>query len=184
MSLVAGTVRMDLSFVCTICFLLTAHCLDPPLSRKCASPSEHGLGVSRDSVHLLTCVPPLFFSCLESYGPGSSDNVRSVPRLAFRPKGDILTVIEQNTGGLEGWWLCSLTRPGQGIVPGLAGEASDWPSAGDLLQSGPAHFGTGATFLWPTNSIKYQTHRNAPRDTIYQCRLPTKIREFTKSPTV
>jgi len=36
--------------------------------------------------------------------------------LAFR-KGDILTVLEQNTNSLEGWWLCSL-RGRQGIVPG------------------------------------------------------------------
>lgn len=32
-------------------------------------------------------------------------------------KGDIVTVIEQNTGGLEGWWLCSLNGR-QGIAPG------------------------------------------------------------------
>uniref|UniRef100_A0A1A7XJK9 Breast cancer anti-estrogen resistance protein 1 n=1 Tax=Iconisemion striatum TaxID=60296 RepID=A0A1A7XJK9_9TELE len=45
------------------------------------------------------------------------DNVPESPEeLAFR-KGDILTVIEQNTGGLEGWWLCSL-RGCQGIAPG------------------------------------------------------------------
>lgn len=36
------------------------------------------------------------------------DNIaESVDELAFR-KGDILTVIEQNTEGLDGWWLCSL----------------------------------------------------------------------------
>lgn len=45
------------------------------------------------------------------------DNVPESPEeLAFR-KGDILTVIEQNTGGLEGWWLCSL-HGRQGIAPG------------------------------------------------------------------
>ncbi|TRY85934.1 hypothetical protein DNTS_032700 [Danionella cerebrum] len=45
------------------------------------------------------------------------DNVpESLEELAFR-KGDILTVIEQNTGGLEGWWLCSL-HGRQGIAPG------------------------------------------------------------------
>ncbi|RWS29919.1 docking protein-like protein [Leptotrombidium deliense] len=32
-------------------------------------------------------------------------------------KGDIVTVLEQNPGGLEGWWLCSL-RGRQGIAPG------------------------------------------------------------------
>lgn len=45
------------------------------------------------------------------------DNVAEAPdELAFR-KGDILTVLEQNTNSLEGWWLCSL-RGRQGIVPG------------------------------------------------------------------
>ncbi|KAM6959503.1 enhancer of filamentation 1 [Aplochiton taeniatus] len=45
------------------------------------------------------------------------DNLPESPEeLAFR-KGDILTVIEQNTGGLEGWWLCSL-HGRQGIAPG------------------------------------------------------------------
>ncbi|XP_071488409.1 breast cancer anti-estrogen resistance protein 1-like isoform X2 [Diadema antillarum] len=45
------------------------------------------------------------------------DNTAEAPdELAFR-KGDIVTVIEQNTGGLEGWWLCSLNGR-QGIAPG------------------------------------------------------------------
>ncbi|XP_006006447.1 enhancer of filamentation 1 isoform X2 [Latimeria chalumnae] len=45
------------------------------------------------------------------------DNVpETAEELAFR-KGDILTVIEQNTGGLEGWWLCSI-HGRQGIAPG------------------------------------------------------------------
>ncbi|XP_071553026.1 breast cancer anti-estrogen resistance protein 1-like isoform X2 [Panulirus ornatus] len=45
------------------------------------------------------------------------DNVAESPdELAFR-RSDVLTVLEQNTGGLEGWWLCSL-RGRQGICPG------------------------------------------------------------------
>ncbi|XP_030079512.1 LOW QUALITY PROTEIN: breast cancer anti-estrogen resistance protein 1-like [Drosophila hydei] len=36
--------------------------------------------------------------------------------LSFK-KGDILTVIEQDTEGIEGWWLCSL-RNRQGLCPG------------------------------------------------------------------
>ncbi|XP_043562977.1 breast cancer anti-estrogen resistance protein 1 isoform X3 [Chiloscyllium plagiosum] len=45
------------------------------------------------------------------------DNVAESPdELTFR-KGDIMTVLERNTGGLEGWWLCSL-HGRQGIVPG------------------------------------------------------------------
>lgn len=36
------------------------------------------------------------------------DNIAEAPdELAFR-KGDVLTVLEQNTAGLEGWWLCAL----------------------------------------------------------------------------
>ncbi|GBP18975.1 Breast cancer anti-estrogen resistance protein 1 [Eumeta japonica] len=45
------------------------------------------------------------------------DNIAESPdELAFR-RGDLLTVLEQNTGGNEGWWLCSL-RGRQGICPG------------------------------------------------------------------
>ncbi|KAH6948560.1 hypothetical protein HPB50_025146 [Hyalomma asiaticum] len=36
--------------------------------------------------------------------------------LAFR-KNDVLTVLEQNPGDLEGWWLCAL-RGRQGLAPG------------------------------------------------------------------
>lgn len=72
------------------------------------------------------------------------DNVPESPEeLAFR-KGDILTVIEQNTGGLEGWWLCSL-HGRQGIAPGnrlklLIGpvfEAQSSPAASAATQSSP-----------------------------------------------
>ncbi|XP_073677579.1 enhancer of filamentation 1-like [Garra rufa] len=76
------------------------------------------------------------------------DNVPESPEeLAFR-KGDILTVIEQNTGGLEGWWLCSL-HGRQGIAPGnrlklLIGPmfegqmpASPSPPPGHALQQRP-----------------------------------------------
>lgn len=45
------------------------------------------------------------------------DNVSEAPdELTFK-KGDILTVLEQNSNGLEGWWLCSL-KGRQGIAPG------------------------------------------------------------------
>lgn len=45
------------------------------------------------------------------------DNPAETPdELAFR-RGDVLAVIEQDTGGLEGWWLCSF-RGKQGIAPG------------------------------------------------------------------
>ncbi|XP_076449839.1 enhancer of filamentation 1-like isoform X2 [Babylonia areolata] len=45
------------------------------------------------------------------------DNIAETPdELAFR-RGDVLTVVEQDTAGLDGWWLCSL-RGRQGIAPG------------------------------------------------------------------
>ncbi|XP_006002463.1 breast cancer anti-estrogen resistance protein 1 isoform X1 [Latimeria chalumnae] len=45
------------------------------------------------------------------------DNVAESPdELSFR-KGDIMTVLERNTQGLDGWWLCSL-HGRKGIVPG------------------------------------------------------------------
>jgi len=45
------------------------------------------------------------------------DNIAETPdEIAFR-RGDVLDVLEQDTGGLEGWWLCAL-RGKQGIAPG------------------------------------------------------------------
>lgn len=45
------------------------------------------------------------------------DNVaETVDELSFR-KGDIMVVLEPDTAGLQGWWLCSL-HGRQGIVPG------------------------------------------------------------------
>lgn len=45
------------------------------------------------------------------------DNIAESPdELAFR-RGDVLTVMQQDTSGLDGWWLCSL-RGRQGIAPG------------------------------------------------------------------
>uniref|UniRef100_A0A674H482 Breast cancer anti-estrogen resistance protein 1 n=1 Tax=Taeniopygia guttata TaxID=59729 RepID=A0A674H482_TAEGU len=69
------------------------------------------------------------------------DNVpECAEELAFR-KGDILTVIEQNTEGLEGWWLCSL-HGRQGIVPGnrvkllIGPVVQDSPPGQDMPSSG------------------------------------------------
>ncbi|XP_023697745.1 breast cancer anti-estrogen resistance protein 1-like isoform X2 [Paramormyrops kingsleyae] len=44
------------------------------------------------------------------------NSAESPDELSFR-KGDILTVLERNTQGLDGWWFCSL-HGRQGIVPG------------------------------------------------------------------
>ncbi|XP_061447961.1 enhancer of filamentation 1 isoform X2 [Rhineura floridana] len=95
------------------------------------------------------------------------DNVpECAEELAFR-KGDILTVIEQNTEGLEGWWLCSL-HGRQGIVPGnrvklLIGPVQESPSNQDMANSGSVH--------QPFNQQKINQVPNAhapPRDPVYQ----------------
>lgn len=95
------------------------------------------------------------------------DNVpECAEELAFR-KGDILTVIEQNTGGLEGWWLCSL-HGRQGIVPGNrvklligpmqeASSSQDQPTPGLIQQT----FGQQKLYQVPNP-------QGAPRETIYQ----------------
>ena len=44
------------------------------------------------------------------------NDAESKDELSFK-RGDVVTVLEQNTGGLEGWWLC-LLQGKQGIAPG------------------------------------------------------------------
>ncbi|KAM4835037.1 enhancer of filamentation 1 isoform 1-T1 [Thomomys bottae] len=95
------------------------------------------------------------------------DNVpECAEELAFR-KGDILTVIEQNTGGLEGWWLCSL-HGRQGIVPGnrvklLIGPVQENPASLDQPNSGPGHQTLSQQRLY-----QVPNSQAASRDTIYQ----------------
>ncbi|XP_022646015.1 embryonal Fyn-associated substrate-like isoform X4 [Varroa jacobsoni] len=45
------------------------------------------------------------------------DNHAESPEELEFQKGDVLTVLEQNPNGLQGWWLCAL-RGRQGIAPG------------------------------------------------------------------
>lgn len=64
----------------------------------------------------LMCLFFLFFS-QNVLAKALYDNVAESPdELSFR-KGDIMTVLERDTQGLDGWWLCSL-HGRQGIVPG------------------------------------------------------------------
>ncbi|XP_073163155.1 breast cancer anti-estrogen resistance protein 1 isoform X2 [Lepidochelys kempii] len=71
------------------------------------------------------------------------DNVSESPdELSFR-KGDIMTVLERNTQGLDGWWLCSL-HGRQGIVPGnrlkiLVGMYDKKQQAGSSQGQAPSH---------------------------------------------
>uniref|UniRef100_A0A1A8MN80 Breast cancer anti-estrogen resistance protein 1 n=1 Tax=Nothobranchius pienaari TaxID=704102 RepID=A0A1A8MN80_9TELE len=95
------------------------------------------------------------------------DNVPESPEeLAFR-KGDILTVIEQNTGGLEGWWLCSL-RGCQGIAPGnrlklLIGPMFEAQSSGAAAQA-------------PAPSLQQQgLYQVPPRSTLSAESTPSKV---------
>ncbi|XP_075995627.1 enhancer of filamentation 1 [Genypterus blacodes] len=93
------------------------------------------------------------------------DNVPESPEeLAFR-KGDILTVIEQNTGGLEGWWLCSL-HGRQGIAPGnrlklLIGPMFESPSPS------PCPSPAAASGQSPAQSSAYQQKAGSAQG-IYQ----------------
>ncbi|XP_013045883.3 enhancer of filamentation 1 isoform X1 [Anser cygnoides] len=96
------------------------------------------------------------------------DNVpECAEELAFR-KGDILTVIEQNTEGLEGWWLCSL-HGRQGIVPGnrvkllIGPVVQDSPSGQNMSSSGLTHqsFNQQKIYQVPTSHASAQ-------DPVYQ----------------
>ncbi|NXN76073.1 CASL protein, partial [Himantopus himantopus] len=96
------------------------------------------------------------------------DNVpECAEELAFR-KGDILTVIEQNTEGLEGWWLCSL-HGRQGIVPGnrvkllIGPVVQDSPSGQDTSNSGLMHQSFNQQKIYQVPS----SHASA-RDPVYQ----------------
>lgn len=106
------------------------------------------------------------------------DNVPESPEeLAFR-KGDILTVIEQNTGGLEGWWLCSL-HGRQGIAPGnrlklLIGpmfESQSPASPAAAAQSSPQSFqqkaGSSAQGLYQVPP-SLQSPQQQSQQSIYQ----------------
>ncbi|NXP70144.1 CASL protein, partial [Ramphastos sulfuratus] len=96
------------------------------------------------------------------------DNVpECAEELAFR-KGDILTVIEQNTEGLEGWWLCSL-HGRQGIVPGnrvkllIGPVVQDNPPGQDISNSAllPQSFNQQKIYQVPSS-------RASARDPVYQ----------------
>uniref|UniRef100_A0A3Q3WJS5 Breast cancer anti-estrogen resistance protein 1 n=1 Tax=Mola mola TaxID=94237 RepID=A0A3Q3WJS5_MOLML len=89
------------------------------------------------------------------------DNMPESPEeLAFR-KGDILTVIEQNTGGLEGWWLCSL-HGRQGIAPGNRLKLL----IGPMFEAQPSAVSVPAQS--PPQSLAYQQKPGSGAQGIYQ----------------
>ncbi|KAM9508659.1 breast cancer anti-estrogen resistance protein 1 isoform 2-T2 [Guaruba guarouba] len=122
------------------------------------------------------------------------DNVAESPdELSFR-KGDIMTVLERNTQGLDGWWLCSL-HGRQGIVPGnrlkilvgmydkkqqqqqvpgtAQGPAPPQPSVSQL--SLPYHHQGGFTPLSPASQYTPMHPAYAPQgDNVYLMPVPSK----------
>ncbi|XP_045127238.1 breast cancer anti-estrogen resistance protein 1-like isoform X2 [Portunus trituberculatus] len=75
----------------------------PVNSRPASSSSSEGVV---EVIKMTNCIARALYD----------NDAESPDELAFR-RNDLLTVLEQNTAGLEGWWLCSL-RGRQGICPG------------------------------------------------------------------
>ncbi|XP_022521032.2 enhancer of filamentation 1 isoform X1 [Astyanax mexicanus] len=111
------------------------------------------------------------------------DNVPESPEeLAFR-KGDILTVIEQNTGGLEGWWLCSL-HGRQGIAPGNRLKLLIGPMFENQTASSPAPSQSHAHQPRPHTPQGLYQPSPAPAQGIYQVPPPQDIYQVPPSQDV
>ncbi|XP_038069899.1 breast cancer anti-estrogen resistance protein 1-like isoform X2 [Patiria miniata] len=85
------------------------------------------------------------------------NNAEAPDELSFR-KGDIVSVLEQNTSGLEGWWLCSLNGR-QGIAPGnrlkiLAGmyESPHSPPPSQTAQKIKTPMRVGQSYIYDSPS--------------------------------
>ncbi|XP_006888896.1 PREDICTED: breast cancer anti-estrogen resistance protein 1 isoform X2 [Elephantulus edwardii] len=109
------------------------------------------------------------------------DNVAESPdELSFR-KGDIMTVLERDTQGLDGWWLCSL-HGRQGIVPGnrlkiLVGMHDKKPAGpGPGLPSSPAQPGLHASSAPPASQYTpmLPATYQPPADNVYLVPTPGK----------
>ncbi|GFR04361.1 breast cancer anti-estrogen resistance protein 1 [Trichonephila clavata] len=108
------------------------------------------------------------------------DNVAEAPdELAFR-KGDILTVLEQNTNSLEGWWLCSL-RGRQGIVPGnrlrLLPGMYDPTGLGNVGTLGSTDASHALRRSWASNPNKVVTPQKIGGVYLYDVPVGAKINE-------
>ncbi|GIY26105.1 breast cancer anti-estrogen resistance protein 1 [Caerostris extrusa] len=108
------------------------------------------------------------------------DNVAEAPdELAFR-KGDILTVLEQNTNSLEGWWLCSL-RGRQGIVPGnrlrLLPGMYDPTGLGNIGTLGATDASHALRRSWASNPNKVVTPQKIGGVYLYDVPIGTKVNE-------
>uniref|UniRef100_G3UI87 Breast cancer anti-estrogen resistance protein 1 n=1 Tax=Loxodonta africana TaxID=9785 RepID=G3UI87_LOXAF len=109
------------------------------------------------------------------------DNVAESPdELSFR-KGDIMTVLERDTQGLDGWWLCSL-HGRQGIVPGnrlkiLVGMYDKKPSGpGSGLPTTPAQPILHAAVMPPASQYTpmLPATYQSPPDNVYLVPTPGK----------
>ncbi|XP_042556704.1 breast cancer anti-estrogen resistance protein 1 isoform X1 [Dipodomys spectabilis] len=96
------------------------------------------------------------------------DNVAESPdELSFR-KGDIMTVLERDTQGLDGWWLCSL-HGRQGIVPG--NRLKILVGMYDKKPAGPGP-GPPATAAQSQPSLPQGLHATPPQASQYSPMLP------------
>ncbi|XP_078067052.1 breast cancer anti-estrogen resistance protein 1 isoform X2 [Mustelus asterias] len=113
------------------------------------------------------------------------DNVAESPdELTFR-KGDIMTVLERNTGGLDGWWLCSL-HGRQGIVPGnrlkiLVGmyekKQSNSSQTQQIPQS-PQPYQQQNVYQMPSQSSQYTAmHPAYQGDNVYMMPSSNKVQQ-------
>ncbi|KAM6223801.1 LOW QUALITY PROTEIN: breast cancer anti-estrogen resistance protein 1 [Rhynchocyon petersi] len=109
------------------------------------------------------------------------DNVAESPdELSFR-KGDIMTVLERDTQGLDGWWLCSL-HGRQGIVPGnrlkiLVGMHDKKPAGSSAgLPASPAQPGLHTSSVTPASQYTpmLPTTYQPPPDNVYLVPTPGK----------
>ncbi|XP_048464140.1 enhancer of filamentation 1-like [Rhincodon typus] len=118
------------------------------------------------------------------------DNKAETPdELAFR-KGDILTVIERNVKGDEGWWRCSL-HGRQGIAPGnrlqlLTGSQYDIPSLNSSSYSLQHRPSQQNIYQAPTKQHQSlsSTPSSGARDNVYQVpSMPQSHSQIYQVPT-
>ena len=90
--------------------------------------------------------------------------------LRFR-RGDIVTVLEQNTDGLEGWWLCSL-HGRQGIAPGnrLRILPGTWSTSSGPRKMSDSAYDIPPSHAWMNLSKDEDEEYDIPRQQ-YQSRL-------------
>ncbi|XP_076810432.1 enhancer of filamentation 1-like [Clavelina lepadiformis] len=87
----------------------------------------------------------------------------SQEELAFK-RGDVVTVIEQNTSGLEGWWLCSF-QGRQGIAPGNRLQILPGMHGSRQSTSGEDTYDVPPTHIWnrPVLEDAYDEEYDVPR---------------------